>query len=232
MDKSTQKNKTIQAKMDKLNIDGVTTKYNFHWKIQKLAVIWKKRFTAFLHRVWKTLMCFHVFTIHISKCCEERCIGWNIGCVLQIIHHGWRQLTRRKWGHHSCSGRTGANVFLMTSSTVLKPDLQRGKMVIVHFEPLDVQHFLLRGITGNRCGTRECLHFHSQVAETVHQTHLGFQLVYLNNPAAEASPLCQILKSLCIWVVIFSKLSLHHLHTLEWQRRHICVVNQMASYLF
>lgn len=66
---------------------------------------------------------------------------------------------------------------------------------------------------------RECLHFHSLVAENVHPTHWGFHLVYLNNPAAKASPLCQILKSLCIWVVVFCKLSLHHLHTLEWQRR-------------
>lgn len=68
-------------------------------KTQKLGIVRKKkkkRCCIFLHWVKNTLMGFYAFTIHISKCCQERCVRRYIGCVLQIIHQGWCQLTRRK----------------------------------------------------------------------------------------------------------------------------------------
>lgn len=81
-------------------------------------------------------------TIHISQCSEERCIWGNIGCVLQILHKRWCQLIRSKWCHHGSGSRIRANVFLLTSSTVLKPNLDGGRMEsdIVHFELLKWFH--------------------------------------------------------------------------------------------
>lgn len=73
-------------------------------------------------------MCLFL-TFHVSQRGEEGCVRGNVRCVLQVLHQRWRQLTRSK-GCHQGGGRIWADVFLLSSSTVLKPNLNQENKLI------------------------------------------------------------------------------------------------------
>lgn len=68
---------------------------------------------------------FGILTIHISESSKERWVRINISCILQIVHQGWSQLAWTKWCHHAWRGEIWVDVLLLTSTTILKPDLSK-----------------------------------------------------------------------------------------------------------